>query len=76
MKQQRWYIIDRLHKRVNGAVHCPGCLLHKPSLSSSVNGSGDNGYDGQVDDTTVFSEGKSGRLHACLTNNIRRRARG
>ncbi|EXJ55553.1 hypothetical protein A1O7_08481 [Cladophialophora yegresii CBS 114405] len=57
MKQQRWYIIDRLHKRVHGAVHCPGCLLHKPNLSSSVHGATDNGFDGQVDDATVFSEG-------------------
>lgn len=51
MKQQRWYMIDRLHKRVNGAIHCPGCLLHSPKASPQL---GDDVEAGaQVDDTVL-----------------------
>ena len=30
MKMQRWYAIDRLHHKADGASKCPGCLLHSP----------------------------------------------
>jgi hypothetical protein len=62
IKQQRWYIIDRLHKRVKGAVHCPGCLLHKPGPNTAINGRASVGYDGQADDTAILTDGESDLL--------------
>jgi hypothetical protein len=58
MKQQRWYIIDRLHKRSKGAVNCPGCLLHKNRQGSEVNGNAAAGSDGHTEDSAL-SEGQS-----------------
>ncbi|KAJ9602671.1 hypothetical protein H2200_012865 [Cladophialophora chaetospira] len=70
MKQQRWYMIDRLHKRVNGAVNCTGCLLHKPKARSATNGTKGTGHDGQADDSTDFSDAGSIHHSASKSNGV------
>ncbi|KIW82233.1 hypothetical protein Z517_05260 [Fonsecaea pedrosoi CBS 271.37] len=64
MKMQRWYTIDRLHKRINGAVNCPGCLLHSPKQGSpeTVDNAGTVNHT-QIDDTRSSDGSDAGSLH-------------
>ncbi|KIY01241.1 uncharacterized protein Z520_02793 [Fonsecaea multimorphosa CBS 102226] len=64
MKMQRWYIIDRLHKRTNGAVNCPGCLLHSPKQGTpeTVDGVATVSHV-PVDDTDSSNESDMGSIH-------------
>ncbi|KIW98182.1 uncharacterized protein Z519_01766 [Cladophialophora bantiana CBS 173.52] len=60
MKMQRWYTIDRLHKRINGAANCPGCLLHSPKQGSPETVDG----EGAVDRVIVYANESSGESDA------------
>ncbi|OQU94539.1 hypothetical protein CLAIMM_00888 isoform 1 [Cladophialophora immunda] len=64
MKMQRWYTIDRLHKRTNGAVNCPGCLLHSPKQGTpeTVDGAG-TGNHTHVDGSDSSDESDAGSIH-------------
>ncbi|OAP57348.1 hypothetical protein AYL99_08086 [Fonsecaea erecta] len=65
MKMQRWYIIDRLHKRLNGAVNCPGCLLHSPKQGTpdTVDGAATVSHV-RADDTGSSDESDAGSIRS------------
>ncbi len=58
MKMQRWYAIDRLHHRIEGAAKCPGCLLHPPRDMTPDTASTTNPADHRVENVIINSDSK------------------
>lgn len=62
MKMQRWYAIDRLHHRIDGAAKCPGCLVHPPKEMTPEFPYGSTHANHRVDNIVITSDGKFASL--------------